>query len=83
MLYYYIIINILTYIVFALDKYKATHHQYRISEKILLFLCIIGDAFGGFASMYSFNHKIRKNLFRFPVPILAVLQISLLYSLIK
>ena len=36
-----ILINIITFVIYALDKYKAVHHLWRIPEKTLIFLAII------------------------------------------
>lgn len=79
---YYIIINIITYIAFGIDKLKARQHQWRLSERLLLSLCLVGGAFGGFAAMFSFTHKIHKNKFRYGVPIMMVIQIYLLYYIL-
>lgn len=81
-LIYYIIINIITYILFGIDKLRAKAHRWRIPEATLLFLCVIGGAFGGFAGMFSFHHKIRKNKFRYPIPLLMIIQLILIYRYI-
>ncbi|OQY42875.1 MAG: hypothetical protein B6227_00775 [Fusobacteriia bacterium 4572_74] len=69
-IYIYIgIINILTFLIFGIDKYKAKKYYSRISEKILFLLCFIGGGIGGFIGMYTFRHKIRKWYFNLLVPI--------------
>ena len=57
---YYIIINIITFIIYGLDKYLAIKKLYRISEKILLLLSIIGGFIGALTSMCFFHHKTKK-----------------------
>lgn len=46
-LYYYLFINILSFILFGIDKRLAVKHKWRISEKTLLFSFILGGFIGG------------------------------------
>ena len=62
---YLIINNIITFILYMLDKYYAVKDKYRISEYTLLTLSIFGGAFGGLLSMYWFHHKTKKTKFIF------------------
>lgn len=62
-LIYLIIINIITLLIFSLDKLFAILKKSRVSEKTLLFLSIIGGCFLELFGMYLFNHKIRKAKF--------------------
>lgn len=71
------IINALTFIVFAVDKYKAKKKKYRISEKILLTLLLVGSV-GGYLAMFVFRHKTRKWYFHL-VGILGVLIYNIIY----
>ena len=57
---YYLIINISTFIIYGIDKYLAIKNLYRISEKILLLLSILGGSIGALISMYLFHHKTKK-----------------------
>jgi len=58
----YILYNIISFIAYYIDKNKAKHGQYRIPEKLLLFLSVLGP-FGGLIAMYTFHHKTKKKLF--------------------
>lgn len=73
MIYYILIINIVGFLACAVDKIKAKTHAYRISEKKLIFINIIGGCFGFFIGMILFRHKIRKAKFYIVVPILTLL----------
>ena len=42
---------------YGIDKWKAHRKQWRISEKMLLFLAVIGGSAGALAGMYIFHHK--------------------------
>ena len=61
--YYLIGINILTFILYALDKFFAQHDMYRIPEKVLLVLSCLGGCYGGLLSMHMFHHKTKKYIF--------------------
>lgn len=80
---YLVLINIITFIVFAIDKKKAKKSKWRISEKTLFILSAIGGSVGGLLGMYAFRHKTRKNSFRFGIPAILIAQIVLIYFLAK
>ncbi len=61
---YLIIINIVTFVTFGLDKRKAKKGKWRISEQALVTLMVIGGAFGGYFGMEKFRHKTQKLKFK-------------------
>lgn len=65
------------------DKAKATKKEWRIAEKTLFSVAILGGAIGGVLGMYLFRHKTRHNSFAFGFPLLAALQIYVLVTLLK
>ncbi len=80
MLYWYlIIINFITFLVFALDKRKAKKGKWRIRVQTLLGLSFLGGAAGGLVAMYTFRHKTKQKIFKFGLPVLLVLQMMLLF----
>lgn len=54
-----IVVNVLAFIMFAIDKYKAQHKKYRIAEKVLLTWLLVGSV-GGYFAMLICRHKTRK-----------------------
>jgi uncharacterized membrane protein YsdA (DUF1294 family) len=58
--YYYLLINVITFGVWGLDKYRAIQQQWRIPERWLYTLTIAGGCFGALAGMSLFRHKTRK-----------------------
>ena len=60
MIKYLIIINIISFILYGLDKYFAIKNKYRISEISLFIVSLIGGCFMGIISMKLFHHKTRK-----------------------
>lgn len=79
MLIYLIIINIIAFIVYGIDKWKAKRNRWRISEKMLLFLAIIGGSVGALAGMYIFHHKTLHKKFVLGVPLILVIQVMIFY----
>ena len=75
--FYLILVNIIAFAAFGIDKRKAVKHKYRISEATLLGLALIGGSAGALAGMYLFHHKTKKLLFR-AIPMLVAVQIALL-----
>ena len=78
---YFIVINIVTFFTMWYDKHEAKIGHWRISEKALFILCIIGGSIGGNIGMYVFHHKTKKWYFKFGFPIILIIQIILLIYL--
>lgn len=78
MIYYLLIINIMTFIIYGIDKYKSIKHQYRISEKTLIILPILGGSFGAFLGMIIFHHKTKKKKFIILIPVIMLLWVYIL-----
>ena len=74
---YLLIINIITFIIYGIDKYKSIKHKYRISESTLIILPILGGALGAFLGMIIFNHKTKKKKFII-IPIILLLWVYIL-----
>ena len=70
------IASILTFVLYAYDKHRATYYKFRIPEAVLLLFTFLGGAFGAFCAMQLFRHKTHKPLFYITVPILMILQIG-------
>ncbi len=60
---YFILITLITLIFWGFDKYRAIAGQWRVPEKVLLTLTVIGGAYGALAGMLLFRHKTRKPWF--------------------
>ena len=81
--WYLLIVNIVTFLIFAIDKWKAKNKKWRIRESVLLTFSAIGGVVGGLMSMYAFRHKTQTAIFKFGMPIILILHIVLaifLYS---
>lgn len=56
----FIFINVIAFLLYAIDKYKAIRHRWRIPEKTLLLLPVFGGSIGSVIAMLLFHHKVRK-----------------------
>lgn len=74
---YLVAVNVVTFALFAWDKYCATHDKWRVRESTLLFWAAIGGAIGAGAAMNICHHKTLHLKFKFGVPFLLFIQIIL------
>lgn len=82
-LYYIVIINILTFIVYGIDKLKAKKGKWRIPESTLLLLAIIGGSIGAWFGMRILHHKTMHKKFKYGIPLIIILQLGVLLYLSK
>lgn len=75
MLALYFLINLATFALMGLDKAYAKQGGWRIPEKTLLGVALLGGAVGGVAGMFFFRHKTRHWYFRYGFPALAAAQV--------
>lgn len=67
---------------FAVDKYKAMHKQWRIPEKRLLLSALIGGSIGALLGMLVCCHKTKHIKFILGVPVILVIHLALTYYFI-
>lgn len=79
LMYFCIVINIITFLVFGYDKWQAKNNKKRVSEFHLLLLTAIGGTIGGLLGMNFFKHKTNKFSFILSFYAIAILQVVLLY----
>gem|GEM_PF-770103 len=73
-LFYLIAINAFTFVLFGRDKWLAQNHRWRIRERNLLLVSLLGGAVGGLISMHVLRHKTRRILFRWGLPLMVFVQ---------
>lgn len=76
-LYYLAAINIITFFVYGIDKRRAKKGAWRISEKTLFLLPILGGSIGAIAGMKFFHHKTKHWYFKYGLPLIFLLQVAL------
>lgn len=72
---YLVVINIATFIVYGVDKSKSKKKKWRISEKTLILLAVVGGSIGAILGMNIFRHKTKHLKFSIGVPVIIALQI--------
>ncbi len=76
LIYYLLAVNVLTFIVYGVDKWKARRGHWRVPEATLMGLAALGGSVGAWLAMQLFRHKTQKKKFRYGVPALFVLQVA-------
>ena len=75
--YYLIFINLFAFCTYGIDKWKAKKGAWRVPEKTLLILALIGGSAGAWFGMQIFRHKTKHRKFTVGIPLILLLQILL------
>ena len=81
-LYSLIVLNIVTFLVYGIDKWKAKQGSWRISEATLLILAVIGGSIGALLGMKVWHHKTMHKKFKYGLPLILLAQIALIYLIL-
>ena len=79
LLIYLAVVNILTIIVFGVDKMNAKSNRQRVRIVTLLGLAFLGGSVGALIGMYVFHHKTKKAYFTVGVPLILLMQVVVLF----
>ena len=74
---YLAVMSLIAFAAFGLDKFKAKTNRWRIPERTLFLLAILGGGVGAFLGMKVFRHKTRHSQFVFGIPAIMILQLAL------
>ena len=90
--YILICINVVTFIVYGIDKWKAKQGSWRISEATLLSLAVVGGSIGALLGMQVWHHKTMHKggtsdvdnivggyQFKYGLPLIVLAQVALIY----
>ena len=75
-LYYLLAINIVAFLLYGIDKYKAKKGRWRISEATLIALAVIGGSIGAWGGMHIWHHKTMHKKIKLGIPTIIILQIA-------
>ncbi len=75
--------NLLVFLLYGLDKWKAKNNQWRIPEKALLTCSFFLGGFGAVWGMLIFHHKVSKWSFRIGVPVGMILSLLELVAIFQ
>lgn len=77
---YLVLMSVLGYISMYSDKKRAIQHKYRIPEKTLFIIALMGGSIGSILGMQQFRHKTKHWYFKYGMPSILFLQcIIILY----
>ena len=82
-IYYLGLINIISFMVYGIDKLKAKQGKWRIPEATLLLLAIIGGSIGAWCGVKVWHHKTLHKKFRYGIPLIIAIQIAMIWYLLK
>ena len=77
-LIYLVVINVVTFFMYGIDKWKAKKSRSRISEATLLMMAIIGGSIGAWLGMKVWHHKTLHKKFKYGVPLILITQLALI-----
>ena len=73
---YVIIMNIIGVMMMGIDKSRAKRHAWRIPERTLFLISLLGGSVGSLAGMYLFRHKTKHMTFVIGMPLILLIQIA-------
>lgn len=76
-LLYLLVVNVGTFVLYGVDKRRARKGLWRIPEKTLLLLPLLGGSIGGILGMRVFRHKTKHWYFRYGLPAMLLVQLAL------
>ena len=71
------VINLLTFIVYGADKRRARKGKWRVPEKTLFLLPLLGGSIGALLGMRVFHHKTKHWYFVWGIPAILLAQLAL------
>ena len=72
---YLVAINVVTFVMYGIDKWKAKHNKWRIPEATLLGLAVVGGSVGAWLGMKVWHHKTMHKKFKYGIPFILMAQI--------
>ena len=76
-IYYLFAINIVSFFLYGIDKYKAKKNEWRVPEATLLMIAVIGGSIGAWVGMRLWHHKTMHKKFKYGIPLIIIMQIAL------
>ena len=74
-------VNVITFVVYGIDKLKAKKGKWRVPETTLLLLAIVGGSVGAWCGVKVWHHKAMHAKFKYGIPLIMAMQAGLLICL--
>ncbi len=75
-------LNLITFIIYGIDKFKAKKSKWRIPESTLLLLAFIGGSIGAWLGLKVWRHKTQHKKFYIGIPLIMIAQVISVFALI-
>lgn len=76
-----IAVNVITFVVYGIDKLKAKKGKRRVPEATLLLLAIVGGSVGAWCGVKVWHHKTMHVKFKYGIPLIMAMHALLLVYL--
>jgi uncharacterized membrane protein YsdA (DUF1294 family) len=78
-----IAINLLSFLLFGFDKYRALAKGRRVPEVTLYIITLLGGSLGSLLGMYTFRHKTSKKSFQIVIALILLIQLAIAAYLLQ
>ncbi len=72
-----VVMSIITFVMYGVDKRRAQRNKWRISEFTLIIFSLLGGSIGALIGMKAFHHKTKKLKFEVLIPLTLIIWILL------
>ena len=73
---YLLLVNLIGFLLMGIDKSRARHGWWRISEATLVMIAFLGGSIGAILGMWIFHHKTKHWYFRYGLPLILLAQLA-------
>lgn len=80
---YLIVANTGAFVLYGIDKRKAQKHLWRIPERTLIGIAIVGGSIGALLGMKVFHHKTKHVKFTIGVPLIIIIEAAVVFLFLK
>ena len=74
-------VNVITFVVYGIDKLKAKKGKWRVPEATLLLLAVVGGSVGAWCGVRVWHHKTMHAKFKYGIPLIMAMQVGFLVCL--
>lgn len=74
-------VNVITFVVYGIDKLKAKKGKWRVPEATLLLLAVVGGSVGAWCGVRVWHHKTTYAKFKYGIPLIMAMQVGFLVCL--
>ena len=80
LLLYLAAINLIAFFLYGIDKWKARHDKWRVTEARLITISLLGGSLGAYLGMKTWRHKTQHPKFRYGLPLILFLHLAIAFA---